>query len=122
MNIEKGVQRLVDKTIEDILNDKYKLIKIGEYESSIKYKENVLRVWVANGASCCNISSIKGFSFPDLSEEVKAKLFSIATTITPQYLKLQLKEARKTQKEAYLKYKDSVRATNEIRAKIKELK
>lgn len=120
MNIETKLSKIIENTISDIKNNKYRLIEIGQFDSKIQYKDNVLEVWVANEEYGCKISSrIKGLEFPELDDETRKMLYKLATTKTPHLIKVKLKEARRAHRELYLKYKESVMQIELLKAELR---
>ena len=122
MNIEKQLTKIIESTINDLTNGKYKLIEIGEYCSKLKYKDNIIEVWIANEEYGCKINSkIKGLEFPELDDATRKMLYKLATTKTPYMIKNKLKKAKKAHRESYLKYKDSIKQIEIIRAELKKM-
>lgn len=122
MNIEKTMDKIINTTIKDLIDGKYKLIEIGAFESILKYRGNELKVWIANGESYCKINALSGLKFPEFDDETKAKIFKMATAKTPYMIKESLKRARKVQRESYLKYKENVSKVKILREELKSFK
>lgn len=124
MNIEKSIQKIVNATIKDIMDGKYKLIEIGTHNSIIEYKGNSLNVWIANEANYCTIkSNVSGMKFPEeLPSSVKEYLYNMATTPNAYMVKAKLKQARKEQKESYKTYKGNVLKVKGIKEELIKFK
>lgn len=123
MDIKKQVNRVIDSVIIDLKSGKYKLIEIGQFNSKLKYKDNVLEVWVANEEYGCRISSqINGLNFPEFDPETKKLVYKLATTKTLDLLRLELKEAKAKKSELFLEHKESVIAIKKIREEMAKIK
>lgn len=122
MGIKLKLKGIIEKTLNNIRNGKFKLVEIGRFESKIQYRGDILDVWTANGVESCKISNYGDLTFPPLSDEDKKIVFELATTQTESYLKHKLKEARKNKKGQYAIYKDCSTIVENLKLKLNELK
>lgn len=119
MNIKKTIDRIFETVSNDILAGKYKLIEKGEYSSKLKYGQNIIEVWTANGESSCKIyGEVNGLSFPEFKPEVKKAAFIAGTVETEAFIKLQLREARKSKKKALEAYREKLSDVKSLKQKL----
>ena len=123
MNIENTLKKLVDTTVSNLLEGKFKLTEIGHYTSTVEYNGDELKIWACNGVDGCSIyNSIHDFKFPKFeTDEIKAAVFALATTPTVAYYKVKLAKAKGLSKSAASVHESSKKDVEALEATIHDM-
>ena len=124
MDIKAQLNNIVDQTTKDLLEGKYQLLKCEEHANTLTDGTNELKIWHCSGLSHVKVYGDPfGFKFPEFkTDEVREKVYVLATTITLFTLDNELKLARAVALKTSNKLMEDSKAVDVILQKIEDLK